>query len=140
MTDPGWDIPGVPRAAPSDAGAPAAVGGSVSSATASSGSVLFVSAWSGSSRRRAGSRRRARAGSVSACSGLSAGAFAPLRDSSAPAAPWPADSASVSAGPGLGDLGTHREGYSDLLLERASGQQTTVVAIPAWHEIALAIS
>ena len=42
--------------------------------------------------------------------------------------------------PGLGDLVTHQEGFSDLLLERASDQQTKIVAIPDWHEIALAIS
>ena len=80
MTDPGWDIPGVPRAAPSDADAPAIA----------------------SSPRR----RKARAGSVSACSGLSAGAFAPLRDGSAPTAPWSADSPGVSAdSPGVSASG-----------------------------------
>ena len=87
MADPGWDIPGVPREAPCDADVPAAAGGSAASATASSRAA---------SSRRATPGRRARAGSVSASSGLSAGAFAPLPDGSAPTATWPADSHGVS--------------------------------------------
>lgn len=36
MTDPGWDVPGVPRNASPDAGAPCAADGSASSGAASS--------------------------------------------------------------------------------------------------------
>ncbi|HUB42375.1 MAG TPA: hypothetical protein VMA72_26280, partial [Streptosporangiaceae bacterium] len=91
MTDPGWDIPGVPRdaspgpdVAESSAFCAPDPHGSVSSAA--------VSSAAGSRERRGRSGRQARAGSVSACSGLSAGAFAPLPDGRAPAADWPASS------------------------------------------------
>ncbi len=71
MTDPGWDIPGVPREAPPDGGAPA-IDGSALSAGASSAT--------GSPARGRKSTRTARAGSVSASASLSAGAFAGLAD------------------------------------------------------------
>ncbi|HTZ93550.1 MAG TPA: hypothetical protein VMB74_14235, partial [Streptosporangiaceae bacterium] len=70
MTDPGWDIPGVPR----DPGAPPAADGPGSSAAHS----VAGNSPGGSWRRGGKSGRGARAGSVSACSGLSAGAFARL--------------------------------------------------------------
>jgi hypothetical protein len=63
MTDPGWDVPGVPRESSAGADAPA------SSAAASP-------------PRRGKTGRKPRTGSVSASSGMSAGAFAPLRDAS----------------------------------------------------------
>src|SRR5215469_4535654 len=77
MTDPGWDIPGVPRDAPADA-----------DATASTAAA--------SSPRRGKSGRSARAGSVSASEGWSAGAFAPLAGSNPP--PWPGSAASAWRG------------------------------------------
>ncbi|HKD87720.1 MAG TPA: hypothetical protein VKB62_04255, partial [Streptosporangiaceae bacterium] len=96
MTDPGWDIPGVPRDAPVDANAPASTAAD-------------------SSPRRGKSGRNARAGSVSTCSGLSAGAFAPLAGSNTP--PWTgsADSASrggttAAATGAAGDTSTHDNG------------------------------
>ena len=107
MTDPGWDIPGVLRAAASDASAPAAVDGSVSSAPGSSASASSGAALSGAalSSPRARSGRRARAGSVSASGGLSAGAFAPLRDGGASAAAWSAGSPGVFADSGTAAFG-----------------------------------
>ncbi|HUB38544.1 MAG TPA: hypothetical protein VMA72_06815, partial [Streptosporangiaceae bacterium] len=85
MTDPGWDIPGLPRDASPGPDVAGEAGGSASCASDLDGSV---SSGAGSPRRR----RQARAGSVSASSGLSAGAFAPLPDGRAPAADWPASS------------------------------------------------
>ncbi len=72
MTDPGWDIPGVAREPAPGVEAPAASSANVSSA------------------HRGKSGRRTRAGSVSACSGLSAGAFGRLADAGAGAAAAPA--------------------------------------------------
>ena len=83
MTDPGWDVPGVPRDASPGADAPDGAGSSASRASSSSASVLSGAGSPGAPRK---SGRQARAGSVSACSGLSAGAFAPLGDGSARAA------------------------------------------------------
>jgi len=65
MTESGWDIPGVPRDAPS--------GG------AAAGQPDAPSAGPGAGARR-GSRKRRPLSSVSAVSGSSAGAFAPLAD------------------------------------------------------------
>ena len=102
MTDPGWDIPGVPRDGSLSDGAPDEAGVSASCGSASSASA---SSAAGSSRPRRQSGRRARAGSVSACAGLSAGAFAPLRDGPAPATAWSSSSGSgptaAPAAPGL---------------------------------------
>ena len=86
MTDPGWDVPGVPRDASPGAAAPNEAGNSASCASAP------VPTGAGSRGRRRKSERTARAGSVSACAGLSAGAFAPLGNGTAPAAAWPASS------------------------------------------------
>jgi len=72
MADPGWDIPGVPREPSPGAGVPAA--------------DVVASPAAASPPRRSRSGRKPRAGSVSACSGLSSGAFASLRDASAAAA------------------------------------------------------
>jgi hypothetical protein len=83
MTDPGWDVPGVPRDACPGAAAPDEAGNSASCASAS------VPTEAGSRGRRRKSERTARAGSISACAGLSAGAFAPLGNATAPAASSP---------------------------------------------------
>ena len=71
MSDPGWDIPGIPREPAPGAGAPASPADASPAATPSP--------------RRGRSGRRARAGSVSASSGLSAGAFPRLAQSDSPA-------------------------------------------------------
>ncbi|HUA42555.1 MAG TPA: hypothetical protein VMA32_13360, partial [Streptosporangiaceae bacterium] len=94
MTDPGWDIPGVPRDASPGDDAVGDAGGSASRAPDPDGSVSSgaVSSGAGSRERRGRSGRPARAGSVSACSGLSTGAFAPLPDASKPTAECPASS------------------------------------------------
>ena len=107
MTDPGWDIPGVPRDTPPNAGAPADKYGSASSAHAE--------ASTGSSERRSRSGRLARTGSVSACSGLSAGAFAKLADAinddTGSPATAPDDTAAVrSCSPGSASRGTESAG------------------------------
>ncbi len=93
MTDPGWDIPGVPREAPPDGGGLAADGSVLSpGAPPAAGSPSEA----GSPQRGRRSGRKARAGSVSASGGLSAGAFAGLAGadrhsgSSVSAAPNPA--------------------------------------------------
>jgi hypothetical protein len=81
MSDPGWDIPGVPREAASDADAqPCAADDSASCSSASS----VTAAGSPESKRKSG--RKPRDGSVSASSGLSAGAFAGLARNGSPAA------------------------------------------------------
>ncbi|HTZ92145.1 MAG TPA: hypothetical protein VMB74_07115, partial [Streptosporangiaceae bacterium] len=72
MTDPGWDIPGVAR----DADAPAA--GTADDATAGSSAAASSNAGSPVRGRRPG--RKGRSGSVSASSGLSAGAFGRLAE------------------------------------------------------------
>jgi len=113
MTDPGWDIPGVPREAPPDAGA-AALGGWVLSPGASpaAGSPAACSSAAGSPARGRGSGRRVRAGSVSASAGLSAGAFARLADadrrcgSPASTAPDPAGTVLASTDLASTDPGT----------------------------------
>ena len=74
MTDPGWAIPGISRAA--DTAPTAGVPGS------SAASLLADHAPGDSTRRGGKSGRRARVGSVSACAGLSPGAFARLADGS----------------------------------------------------------
>jgi len=86
MSDPGWDIPGVPREPSPGAGAPA--------------SPAAASPAEGPPSRRHRSGRRARAGSVSASSGLSAGAFTPLGDASVPSA------ARAETSPGTASAGT----------------------------------
>jgi len=86
MSDPGWDIPGIPREPSPGAGAPAS--SAVPTAAASP-------AESPPSRRHK-SGRRARAGSVSAASGLSAGAFARLTQGGSPAPASSQDSADGS--------------------------------------------
>ena len=82
MTDPGWDIPGVPREPSPGACAPAPV----PAESAAAASPTAASPTAASSPRRSKSGRKPRAGSLSASSGLSAGAFAPLRDLSVPSA------------------------------------------------------
>ena len=134
MTDPGWAIPGVPRessAAADSSSSPVLSAAHTSAAfhrsadagwdvpgvpRASSGpDSLFAPADApsadGSARRRRGSRRTARTGSVSASSGLSAGAFAQVADAdngvtaAAVQAIWPHDTESPGVGsfdpPGL---------------------------------------
>ncbi len=97
MTDPGWDIPGVAR----DAGTPPAADVRGSSAA---DSFTEHCGGGGSPRRGGKSGRRTRAGSVSACSGLSAGAFGRLADAGAAAA------ARTDSLPGPGALGTATAG------------------------------
>lgn len=84
MTDPGWDIPGVPREPSAGTDAPASA----------------AAAWpaDASSPRRNKSGRKQRGGSVSASSGLSAGAFAPLRVASAPPTHPPANAPGSATG------------------------------------------
>ncbi|HUB38216.1 MAG TPA: hypothetical protein VMA72_05135, partial [Streptosporangiaceae bacterium] len=95
MTDPGWDIPGVPRDASP---------GPDARDEAAAAATVAASPTVASSPRRGRSGRKARAGSVSASSGLSAGAFAPLPDGSTPTADWsgsPSGSNSHSAEPAV---------------------------------------
>jgi hypothetical protein len=100
MTEPGWDIPGVSREPSPGSDAPA--------------STAAVAPADGSPPRRDKSGRKARAGSVSACSGLSAGAFAPLRDTSASAAASPVSSATTAAATlGAGRVGSARTASAD---------------------------
>ena len=82
VTDPGWDIPGIPREAALAAGVRADGPASACSAPDSCESAGQVSASSasGSRARRRKPGRKARSGSISACAGLSAGAFARLAD------------------------------------------------------------
>jgi len=82
MSDPGWDIPGVPREPSPGAEGPAS----------SPASPAAASPAGGLPPRRGRSARRSRAASVSASSGLSAGAFARLAHSDPPAPASPADS------------------------------------------------
>src|ERR1700752_2339546 len=86
MTDPGWDIPGVTPRDRVDSGVPSDAHGSASSAPASSAYAEHVSSSTADSRARQGKPgRKTRTSSVSACSGLSAGAFARLADGGTPA-------------------------------------------------------
>src|SRR5262249_760561 len=86
MSDPGWDIPGVPRQAPADADVPFDAHSSPSAPASTAYASHASSSGSGSRARRGKSGRKVRDGSVSACAGLSAGAFARLADGGSPAA------------------------------------------------------
>ncbi|HUB40790.1 MAG TPA: hypothetical protein VMA72_18230, partial [Streptosporangiaceae bacterium] len=110
MTDPGWDIPGVPREPSPGADMPDSAAATVTASPADA-----------SQPRRGKSGRKARTGSVSANSGLSPGAFAPLPDASKPKAECPAsppgsagDSSSCAALPAVAPNAAARNGSASV--------------------------
>ncbi len=100
MTDPGWDIPGVSRGASAGADA-SAMSEPISSEGISSAAVPSEG---GTSRRRGKSGRGARAGSVSASSGLSAGAFTRPADGDTPLAGRSVGSPANTNSAGTGEI------------------------------------
>ena len=122
MTDPGWDIPGIARepSPGSDAFAAHAPDSSAAASSAPRSSDVAPPARS----RQPG--RKARAGSVSAVSGLSVGAFGRLADGSTDTPGWSARNGSGRVTEGMAEAVSPRALASK---RRASGQAAPTLTV-----------